>query len=60
MALIRALKLGASAQAKVILVGKDGEKKLEHSGPIEPKDIFSTIDQMPMRERETTAPPAAP
>lgn len=61
MALIRQLKLGASAQGRVILVGKDGEKKLEHEGPIDPKDIFSTIDQMPMAEKEAAAPaPPAP
>ncbi len=29
MALIRSLKLGAGAKSKIILVGKDGEKKLE-------------------------------
>ncbi|MDY7560856.1 DUF4174 domain-containing protein [Pseudomonas sp. 10B1] len=56
MALIRELKIGAGGQAKVILVGKDGEKKIEHSGPIDPKEIFSTIDQMPMREKEASAP----
>ncbi len=60
MALIRELKLGAQAsgQAQVILVGKDGEKKLTHNGPIDPKEIFSTIDQMPMAEKEAAA--AAP
>ncbi len=64
MALIRALKLGASADAKVILVGKDGEKKLEHSGAIDPKQLFSLVDEMPMREKEASkqaeAPAAAP
>jgi hypothetical protein len=60
MALIRSLKLGAGAQTKVILVGKDGEKKLEHSGAIELKEIFSTIDQMPMAEKEAAAPAPAP
>ena len=62
MALVRELKLGAQAggQAQVILVGKDGEKKMTHNGPIDPKDIFSTIDQMPMAEKEAAAaaPPA--
>lgn len=52
MALIRSLKLGAGAQTKVILVGKDGEKKLEHSGAIELKEVFSTIDQLPAAERK--------
>ncbi len=59
MALIRALKLGASADAKVILVGKDGEKKLEHSGAIDPKQLFSAVDEMPMREREASKPAEA-
>jgi len=57
MALIRELKLGAGAGAKVILVGKDGEKKIVRSGPIDPKEIFSTIDQLPAQEKETVAPP---
>jgi Domain of unknown function (DUF4174) len=61
MALIRELKLGASsAEARVILVGKDGEKKMEHAGPIEPKDIFATIDQLPPQEKELTPPPPPP
>jgi hypothetical protein len=57
MALIRDLKLGAQTknQAQVILVGKDGEKKIEHNGPIDPKEIFGTIDQMPMAEKEAAA-----
>ncbi len=61
MALIRELKLGAqtSGQAQVILVGKDGEKKLTHNGPIDPKEIFSTIDQMPMAEKEAATPAAS-
>jgi hypothetical protein len=60
MALIRELKLGAGAQTKVILVGKDGEKKIEKSGTIDPKELFTTIDQMPMREQEAAVPPPAP
>jgi hypothetical protein len=64
MALIRELKLGVKpqTQAQVILVGKDGEKKIDHIGPIDPKEIFGTIDQMPMAEKEAAAaapPPAA-
>ncbi|MDH0747093.1 DUF4174 domain-containing protein [Pseudomonas sp. GD03842] len=62
MALIRELKLGVldKDQAQVILVGKDGEKKIDHKGPIDPKEIFSTIDQMPMAEKEAAAPAPAP
>ncbi|WP_268796652.1 DUF4174 domain-containing protein [Pseudomonas huanghezhanensis] len=57
MALIRELKLGVKpqTQAQVILVGKDGEKKIDHVGPIDPKEIFGTIDQMPMAEKEAAA-----
>ncbi|MCP2071613.1 UNVERIFIED_ORG: hypothetical protein J2Y77_001049 [Pseudomonas lini] len=62
MALIRSLRLGAGAQTKVILVGKDGEKKLEHSGAIELKDVFDAVDKLPAAEKEATppAPPPAP
>lgn len=62
MALIRELKLGVkpNGQAQVILVGKDGEKKLTHNGPIELKEVFATVDQMPMAEKEAAAVPVAP
>lgn len=36
----------------VVLIGKDGSKKLKHSEPTEPKDIFKLIDSMPMRKNE--------
>jgi hypothetical protein len=58
-ALIRALKLGAGSGTKVILVGKDGEKKVEKTVPPDTLDLaafFSAIDQMPMAEKQTTAP----
>jgi hypothetical protein len=57
MAVIRDLKLGASAGTKIILVGKDGETKLEHSGSIDPKELFSTIDQLPAAEKDAVKPP---
>jgi len=63
MALIRSLKLGAGALPKVILVGKDGEKKLESSGDesktVDLKKIFETVDAMPMAEKEAAAAAAA-
>ncbi|MGC6373382.1 DUF4174 domain-containing protein [Pseudomonas sp. K2I15] len=66
-ALVRALKLGAGSATKVILVGKDGETKLEKTVPpdtVELADLFSEIDKMPMAEKEAAAPavpePAAP
>lgn len=57
-ALIRALKLGVGSGTKVILIGKDGEKKIEKTVPpdtLELKEFFSTIDQMPMAEKEAAA-----
>ncbi|WP_309674839.1 DUF4174 domain-containing protein [Pseudomonas sp.] len=59
-ALIRSLKLGAGAKSKVILVGKDGEKKLDQSGPIELKEIFAAVDQLPATEQEATVPTPPP
>ncbi|RON27636.1 MULTISPECIES: DUF4174 domain-containing protein [Pseudomonas] len=59
MALIRSLKLGAGAKSKIILVGKDGEKKLEKD-VVELKEIFSTIDELPAAEKEATVPLPAP
>lgn len=59
MALIRSLKLGAGAKSKIILVGKDGEKKLEKD-VVELKEIFSTIDELPAAEKEATVPVPAP
>ncbi|AHG41542.1 tyrosyl-trna synthetase [Pseudomonas syringae CC1557] len=60
MALIRELKLGAGVKTRVILVGKDGEKKIEKSESVDPKEIFATIDQMPMREKEAATPAPEP
>ena len=63
-ALIRALKLGAGSGTKVILVGKDGEKKLESSGEesrsVDLKKIFATVDALPATEKEATAPTPPP
>ena len=62
MALIRELKLGASTGTKVILVGKDGEKKIDQLGPIGVKELFAAVDQLPAQEKAATAPaaPATP
>ncbi len=57
-ALIRALKLGVGSGTKVILVGKDGEKKLEKTVPpdsLDLKEFFNAIDQMLMAEKEAAA-----
>lgn len=37
---------------KVILIGKDGSIKLEQSNYLSKEKLFSTIDAMPMRQRE--------
>jgi hypothetical protein len=58
MALIRELKLGASRGTKVVLLGKDGEKKLDQLGPIAVKDLFTTVDQLPAEEKAAAAPAA--
>ncbi|MCP2020288.1 DUF4174 domain-containing protein [Pseudomonas laurylsulfatiphila] len=59
-ALIRSLKLGAGAKTKVILVGKDGEKKLEQTEAIKLDEIFSAVDQLPAAEKEFTPTVAVP
>ncbi|MHC8366134.1 DUF4174 domain-containing protein [Pseudomonas sp. ZT5P21] len=59
-ALIRSLKLGAGAKTKVILVGKDGEKKIEQSDAVDLKTIFKTVDELPSTEKEATVPTPPP
>ena len=36
----------------VVLIGKDGSKKLKRSEPTESNDLFKLIDSMPMRKNE--------
>ena len=36
----------------VVLIGKDGTEKERYGTPVQPDDLFGTIDQMPMRLRE--------
>jgi len=42
----------AKGNFAVILIGKDGTKKLRQSSPLETDTLFSVIDAMPMRQRE--------
>ena len=59
MSLIRGLKPGMIIdQAKVILIGKDGEKKVETVGDVDLGELFKTIDALPAAEKETQAPVA--
>jgi hypothetical protein len=59
MAMIRELNLGVSDATRVVLVGLDGGKKIDDKGNVDLKKIFSTIDAMPMAEKEAAAPPPA-
>lgn len=36
----------------VVLVGKDGGRKLRKTKPVEPSELFALIDSMPMRKAE--------
>lgn len=42
--------------ALVLLVGKDGGVKMRRSRALLPRDLFDTIDAMPMRRREMGEP----
>lgn len=41
-----------SESFKVVLYGKDGQKKLESKTPISQEDLNTLIDSMPMRQSE--------
>lgn len=64
MALIRSLKLGAGVLPKVILLGKDGNEKINVSGDksksVDLKQVFATIDALPAEEKEVAAPTPPP
>ena len=36
----------------IILIGKDGGEKIRQESPVDLKEIFATIDAMPMRQQE--------
>lgn len=44
----------ASNEFAAVLVGKDGAVKLRTNRPIDTAQLFTTIDSMPMRQREMT------
>lgn len=50
-ALRRRLDLPAT-RFRAVLVGKDGGAKLVSDSPIPPRELFATIDAMPMRRDE--------
>ena len=56
MSLIRGLKPGMIIdKAKVILIGKDGEKKLETEGDANLAELFKTVDALPAAENQIQA-----
>lgn len=55
-ALRAAVEVANDAPATVMLIGFDGGIKMREPGVIDPRTIFGTIDQMPMRQSRGTAP----
>lgn len=49
--LLKALGMKPSGPGKVILVGKDGGKKMEQTVQVVPSELFALIDNMPMRQK---------
>ncbi len=52
-ALLEALGIDSQGPMTVILVGKDGGKKMQLEGYVSPQQVFDIIDRMPMRQRES-------
>ncbi|WP_438765605.1 DUF4174 domain-containing protein [Kushneria sp. TE3] len=48
-ALLSSLGLSAQGPLTTVLVGKDGGKKVEQQGFVDPRQLFDTVDNMPMR-----------
>lgn len=42
----------AASGFSVILIGKDGTRKLHRSKPVKPEELFALVDSMPMRRAE--------
>ena len=36
-----------------VLVGLDGTEKKRWTGPVDPRELFAIVDEMPMRQQET-------
>lgn len=57
MSLIRGLKPGMIIDnAKVFLIGKDGEQKFKGEGATELSKLFEIIDALPLSEKQAQAP----
>ncbi len=55
-ALLRS-KFGVDKPFAVVLIGKDGGRKLRATKPVEASELFGLIDSMPMRRNEITRRP---
>ena len=42
----------ADSPFAIVLIGKDGGRKLRETKPVEPSELFQLIDSMPMRKNE--------
>ncbi|WP_245391810.1 DUF4174 domain-containing protein [Salinicola aestuarinus] len=51
-ALLDALGVDAHQGVTLVLVGKDGGKKIEQHGIVDLQQVYDTIDRMPMRQAE--------
>ncbi|REC95167.1 DUF4174 domain-containing protein [Kushneria indalinina] len=48
-ALLSSLDLNAHGPLTTVLIGKDGGKKVQQEGFVDPRQLFDTVDNMPMR-----------
>jgi Domain of unknown function (DUF4174) len=39
-------------QFSAVLIGVDGTEKKRWTGPVDPREIFAIIDEMPLRQQE--------
>ncbi|MCM5705174.1 DUF4174 domain-containing protein [Larsenimonas salina] len=54
-AILEDLDVKPDGALTVILIGKDGGKKVQQTGFVNPDELFTTIDRMPMRRQERTS-----
>jgi Domain of unknown function (DUF4174) len=40
-------------QFSAVLIGLDGTEKKRWTGPVDPREIYAIVDEMPMRQQET-------
>ena len=45
-------RTGEAEEFAVVLIGRDGGEKFRSDGPVSVEELFSKIDEMPVRRRE--------